>query len=62
MSAVKTNLSLGQSVVSVAIDAGTAIADLLTEMKAKSGRSFPVSLIPTINPHQSLRRLSGPEP
>ena len=36
MSAVKTNLSLGQSVVSVAIDAGTAIADLLTEMKAKS--------------------------
>ena len=36
MSAVKTNLSLGQSVTSVAIDAGTAIANLLTEMKAKS--------------------------
>ena len=36
MSAVKTNLSLGQSVTNVAIDAGKAIADLLTEMKAKT--------------------------
>ena len=31
MSAVKTNLSLGQSVVSVAIDAGKAIEDLLID-------------------------------
>ena len=44
MSAVKTNLSLGQSVVSVAIDAGTAIADLLTEMKAKSVPDSKLSL------------------
>ncbi len=36
MSAVKTNLALGQSIVNVAIDAGKAIADLLTEMKAKA--------------------------
>ncbi len=36
MAAVKTNLALGQSIVNVAIDAGKAIADLLTEMKAKS--------------------------
>ena len=36
MSAVKTNLSLGQSIVNVAIDAGKAIEDLLIEMKAKS--------------------------
>ena len=36
LSAVKTNLALGQSIVSVAIDAGKAIADLLTEMKAKT--------------------------
>ncbi len=36
MAAVKTNLALGQSVVNVAIDAGRAIADLLTEMKAKA--------------------------
>ena len=36
MAAVKTNLSLGQSVTNVAIDAGKAIADLLTEMKAKA--------------------------
>src|SRR5256885_16937346 len=36
LGAVKTNLSLGQSIVSVAIDAGKAIADLLIEMKAKS--------------------------
>ena len=36
MTAVKTNLSLGQSIVSVAIDAGKAIADLLIEMKAKA--------------------------
>ena len=35
MSAVKTNLSLGQSIVNVAIDAGKAIEDLLIEMKAK---------------------------
>ena len=44
MSAVKTNLSLGQSVVSVAIDAGTAIADLLTEMKAKSVQASQAGL------------------
>ena len=31
----KTNLSLGQSIVNVAIDAGKAIEDLLIEMKAK---------------------------
>ena len=36
MSAVKTNLALSQSIVNVAIDAGKAIADLLTEMKAKA--------------------------
>ena len=36
MGAVKTNLALGQSITSVAIDAGKAIADLLTEMKAKT--------------------------
>ena len=36
MAAVKVNLSLGQSIVNVAIDAGKAIADLLTEMKAKA--------------------------
>ena len=36
MSAVKTNLSLGQSIVNVAIDAGKAIEDLLIEMKAKT--------------------------
>ena len=36
MAAVKTNLALGQSIVNVAIDAGRAIADLLTEMKAKA--------------------------
>ena len=36
MTAVRTNLALGQSVVNVAIDAGRAIADLLTEMKAKT--------------------------
>ncbi len=36
LGAVKTNLSLGLSVVNVAIDAGKAIADLLTEMKAKA--------------------------
>ena len=44
MSAVKTNLSLGQSVVSVAIDVGTAIADLLTEMKAKSVQASQAGL------------------
>jgi flagellin len=44
MSAVKTNLSLGQSVVSVAIDAGTAIANLLTEMKAKSVQASQAGL------------------
>ena len=36
LGAVKTNLALGLSVVNVAIDAGKAIADLLTEMKAKA--------------------------
>ena len=36
MGAVKTNLALGQSIVNVAIDAGKAIGDLLTEMKAKA--------------------------
>ncbi|MBM3506965.1 MAG: flagellin [Alphaproteobacteria bacterium] len=36
MGAVKTNLALGQSIVNVAIDACKAIADLLTEMKAKA--------------------------
>ena len=36
LGAVKTNLALGQSIVNVAIDAGKAIADLLTEMKAKA--------------------------
>src|SRR3954468_16640821 len=36
MSAVKTNLALGQSIVNVAIDAGKAVADLLIEMKAKA--------------------------
>jgi len=36
LGAVKTNLSLGQSIVNVAIDAGKAIADLLVEMKAKT--------------------------
>ncbi|MDA1133288.1 MAG: flagellin [Proteobacteria bacterium] len=36
MNAVKTNLALGQSITNVAIDAGKAIADILTEMKAKS--------------------------
>ena len=36
MAAVKTNLALGQSITNVAIDAGKAIAELLTEMKAKA--------------------------
>ena len=36
LGAVKTNLALGQSITNVAIDAGKAIADLLTEMKAKA--------------------------
>jgi len=36
LSAVKTNLSLGLSIINVAIDAGKAIADLLIEMKAKA--------------------------
>ncbi len=36
MGAVKTNLALGQSITNVAIDAGKAVADLLTEMKAKA--------------------------
>ena len=36
MGAVKTNLALGQSIINVAIDAGKAIAELLTEMKAKA--------------------------
>ena len=36
LGAVKTNLALGQSITNVAIDAGKAIADLLTEMKAKT--------------------------
>ena len=36
MSAVKTNLALGQSITNVAIDASRAVADLLLEMKAKS--------------------------
>ena len=34
--AVTTNLALGKSIVSVAIDGGVAIADLLSEIKAKS--------------------------
>ena len=34
--AVTTNLALGKSIVSVAIDAGVSIADLLSEIKAKS--------------------------
>ena len=44
MSAVKTNLSLGQSVVNVAIDAGKAIEDLLIEMKAKSVQASQAGL------------------
>ena len=36
MNALKTTLGLGQSTVNVAIDAGKAISNLLTEMKAKS--------------------------
>ena len=36
MNAVKTNLAIGQSITSVAIDAGKAVADLLTQMKAKA--------------------------
>jgi flagellin len=44
MSSVKTNLSLGQSVVSVAIDAGKAIEDLLIEMKAKSVQASQAGL------------------
>jgi len=44
MTSVKTNLSLGQSVTSVAIDAGSAIADLLTEMKAKSVQASQAGL------------------
>jgi flagellin len=44
MSAVKTNLSLGISVTSVAIDAGKAIADLLTEMKAKAVQASQAGL------------------
>ena len=36
MSAVKTNLALGQSIVNVAIDAGKAVSELLIEMKAKA--------------------------
>jgi flagellin len=44
MSAVKTNLSLGQSVVNVAIDAGKAIEDLLIEMKAKTVQASQAGL------------------
>ncbi len=44
MSAVKTNLSLGQSVTNVAIDAGKAIASLLTEMKAKTVQASQTGL------------------
>ncbi len=44
MSAVKTNLSLGQSVTNVAIDAGKAIASLLTEMKAKAVQASQTGL------------------
>jgi len=36
MTAVKTTLALGQSIVNVAIDAGKAISELLIEMKAKA--------------------------
>ena len=36
MGAVRTNLALGLSIVNVAIDAGKAVADLLTEMKAQA--------------------------
>jgi flagellin len=44
MSSIKTTLSLGLSVTSVAIDAGMAIADLLTEMKAKSVQASQAGL------------------
>jgi flagellin len=44
MTSVKTNLSLGVSVTSVAIDAGMAIADLLTEMKAKAVQASQAGL------------------
>ena len=44
MGAVKVNLSLGQSIVNVAIDAGKAIEDLLIEMKAKSVQAGQESL------------------
>ena len=44
MGAVQTNLGLGRSVVSVAIDAGKAIADLLTEMKAKTVQASQAGL------------------
>ena len=36
MTALRTNLALAQSVVNVAIGAGRANANLLTEMKAKT--------------------------
>ncbi len=44
MQAVKTNLSLGQSIVNVAIDAGKAIEDLLIEMKAKTVQASQTGL------------------
>jgi flagellin len=44
MSAVKTNLGLGISVTTVAVEAGKAISDLLIEMKAKAVQASQAGL------------------
>ena len=44
MSAVKTNLGLGVSIATVAVDAAKAISDLLIEMKAKAVQASQTGL------------------
>jgi flagellin len=44
MSAVKTNLGLGVSIATVAVDAAKAISDLLIEMKAKAVQASQAGL------------------
>jgi flagellin len=44
MSSVRTNLGLGVSIATVAVDAGTAISDLLIEMKAKAVQASQTGL------------------
>src|SRR3546814_6363653 len=51
LNAVKTALANGEATVNVAIDAGTSVSDLLTEMKAKRSEEHTSEL-------QSLMRSS----